>query len=151
VFADGALAARDEHHTTRQPPSGCRDAGRIMDAMTDFLTGYVVAASASLVSDPGLKASRDGALSVRCGIEDYSAEINAASGDDERTRTDQWLTPWHRRAKAITNCVANRWGDGHPLPGSAAGPPGRTTRHCKTCWPGSMTRRSPWPSRASGT
>jgi hypothetical protein len=141
----------DEHHTTRQPPSGCRDAGRIMDAMTDFLTGYVVAASASLASDPGLKASRDGALSVRCGIEDYSAEINAASGDDERTRTDQWLTPWHRRAKAITNCVTNRWGDGHPLPGSAAGPPGRTTRHCKTCWPGSMTRRSPWPSRASGT
>jgi mannose-6-phosphate isomerase-like protein (cupin superfamily) len=129
-----------------------------MDVMTDFLTGYVVAAGAGLAGDPGLKASRqstggalsvfetsigagpplhvhdrddecfyvlDGALSVRCGdegfdaaagsfvflprglphrfsaagpaarllliavpggIEDYFREINAASGDDERTR-----------------------------------------------------------------
>ena len=24
--------------------------------------------------------------------------------------TDQWLTPGHRRAKTITNCVTNRWG-----------------------------------------
>ena len=125
--------------------------------MTDFLTGYVVAAGAGLTGDPGLKASRqstggalsvfaasigagpplhvhdrddecfyvlDGALPVRCGsegfdaatgslvflprgvpyrfraagpaarllvavpggIEDYFREINAASGDDERTQ-----------------------------------------------------------------
>jgi mannose-6-phosphate isomerase-like protein (cupin superfamily) len=42
-------------------------AGTIMDAMTDFLTGYVVAAGAGLAGDPGLKASRQstgGALSV---------------------------------------------------------------------------------------
>ncbi len=57
-----------------------------------------------------------------------------------------WLTPGHRRAKTITNCVASRWGDGPDTrPGSATGPPGSTTRHCRTCWPGSMTRRSPWP------
>ena len=38
-----------------------------MDAMTDFLTGYVVAAGAGLAGDPGLKASRQstgGALSL---------------------------------------------------------------------------------------
>lgn len=28
-----------------------------------------------------------------------------------------WLTPGHRRAKAITNCVTNRWGDGPDTPG----------------------------------
>jgi hypothetical protein len=28
----------------------------------------------------------------------------------------QWLTSGHRRAKAITNCVANRWGDGPDTP-----------------------------------
>lgn len=27
-----------------------------------------------------------------------------------------WLTPGHRRAKAITNCVVNRWGDGPDTP-----------------------------------
>jgi hypothetical protein len=30
--------------------------------------------------------------------------------------TDQWLTPGHRRAKTITNCVTNRWGDGPDTP-----------------------------------
>jgi len=38
--------------------------------MTDFPTGYVVAAGAG-------------------GTEDYFREINAASGDDERTRIDE--------------------------------------------------------------
>ena len=28
----------------------------------------------------------------------------------------QWLTPGHRRAKTITNCVAIRWGDGPDTP-----------------------------------
>jgi hypothetical protein len=28
----------------------------------------------------------------------------------------QWLTPGHRRAKTVTNCVANRWGDGPDTP-----------------------------------
>jgi hypothetical protein len=28
----------------------------------------------------------------------------------------QWLTPGHRRAKTITNCVTNRWGDGPDTP-----------------------------------
>jgi len=38
-----------------------------MDAMTDFLTGYVIAAGAGLAGDPGMKASGQstgGALSV---------------------------------------------------------------------------------------
>ena len=30
--------------------------------------------------------------------------------------TDDWLTPGHRRAKAVTNCVTNRWGDGPDTP-----------------------------------
>jgi quercetin dioxygenase-like cupin family protein len=133
-------------------------AGEIIDVMTGFLIGYVVAPGVGLADDPGLKASRqstggalsvfetsigagpplhvhdwddecfyvlDGVLSVRCGgeafdaaagsfvflprgrphrfwaagpaarllliavpggIEAYFREINAASGDDERTR-----------------------------------------------------------------
>jgi hypothetical protein len=28
----------------------------------------------------------------------------------------EWLTPGHRRAKAITNCVVNHWGDGPDTP-----------------------------------
>ena len=38
------------------------------------------------------------------------------SGAAAGTATDQWLTPGHRRAKAITNCVVNRWGDGPDTP-----------------------------------
>lgn len=38
----------------------------------------------------------------------------------------QWLTPGHRRAKTITNCVANRWGDG---PDTPAGVRDRAARH----------------------
>jgi hypothetical protein len=30
---------------------------------------------------------------------------------------EQWLTGGHRRAKAVTNCVTNRWGDGPDTPG----------------------------------
>lgn len=36
----------------------------------------------------------------------------AAAGAPARA----WLTPGHRRAKTITNCVANRWGDGPDTP-----------------------------------
>ena len=45
--------------------------------MTDFLTGYVVEAGAGLAGDPGLKASRDGALSVRCGGQGLDAEAGS--------------------------------------------------------------------------
>ncbi len=38
------------------------------------------------------------------------------SGAATGARTGEWLTPGHRRAKAITNCVANRWGDGPDTP-----------------------------------
>jgi hypothetical protein len=43
-------------------------------------------------------------------------------------RTGEWLTPGHRRAETITNCVTIRWGDG---PDSTAGP--------GTGWPRSAT------------
>jgi hypothetical protein len=39
------------------------------------------------------------------------------SGAAADVRAEQWLTPGHRRAKAITNCVVNRWGDGQDTPG----------------------------------
>ena len=38
------------------------------------------------------------------------------SGAATGARTGEWLTPGHRRAKTITNCVANRWGDGPDTP-----------------------------------
>jgi hypothetical protein len=48
------------------------------------------------------------------------------SGAATGARTGEWLTPGHRRAKAITNCVANRWGDG---PDTPAGVRDRAARH----------------------
>jgi hypothetical protein len=38
------------------------------------------------------------------------------SGAAAGAPTDQWLTPGHRLAKTITNCVVNRWGDGPDTP-----------------------------------
>jgi hypothetical protein len=38
------------------------------------------------------------------------------SGAAASAPTGQWLTPGHRRAKTITNCVVNRWGDGPDTP-----------------------------------
>ncbi len=38
------------------------------------------------------------------------------SGAAAGARTGEWLTPGHRRAKTITNCVTNRWGDGPDTP-----------------------------------
>jgi len=38
------------------------------------------------------------------------------SGAAAGARAGQWLTPGHRRAKTITNCVTNRWGDGPDTP-----------------------------------
>jgi hypothetical protein len=38
------------------------------------------------------------------------------SGAATGAPTDQWLTPGHRLAKTITNCVVNRWGDGPDTP-----------------------------------
>ena len=39
------------------------------------------------------------------------------SGAAAGAPTEQWLTPGHRLAKTITNCVTNRWGDGPATPG----------------------------------
>ena len=38
------------------------------------------------------------------------------SGAAAGVPAEKWLTPGHRRAKAITNCVTNRWGDGPDSP-----------------------------------
>jgi hypothetical protein len=38
------------------------------------------------------------------------------SGAAARIPASQWLTPGHRRAKTITNCLTNRWGDGPDTP-----------------------------------
>ncbi len=38
------------------------------------------------------------------------------SGAAAGARTGEWLTPGHRRAKTITNCVTNHWGDGPDTP-----------------------------------
>lgn len=38
------------------------------------------------------------------------------SGAAAGARTGEWLTPGHLRAKTITNCVSNRWGDGPDTP-----------------------------------
>jgi hypothetical protein len=38
------------------------------------------------------------------------------SGAAAGVSSDVWLTPGHRRAKTVTNCVVNRWGDGPDTP-----------------------------------
>jgi hypothetical protein len=38
------------------------------------------------------------------------------SGAADGSPAGEWLTPGHRGAKAITNCVTNRWGDGPDTP-----------------------------------
>ena len=38
------------------------------------------------------------------------------SGAAADVPTKTWLRPGHRRAKTITNCVANKWGDGPDTP-----------------------------------
>jgi len=38
------------------------------------------------------------------------------SGAATGARTGEWLTLGHHRAKTLTNCVANRWGDGLDTP-----------------------------------
>jgi hypothetical protein len=38
------------------------------------------------------------------------------SGAATGAQTGDWLTQGHRQAKAITNCVTNRWGDGPDTP-----------------------------------
>jgi hypothetical protein len=47
------------------------------------------------------------------------------SGAAAGARTSEWLTPGHRRAKAITNCVTNRWGDGPDTPAGVRDRAGR--------------------------
>ena len=47
------------------------------------------------------------------------------SGAAAGAPTEVWLTPGHRRAKTITNCVVNRWGDG---PGTVHGVRDRVAR-----------------------
>src|ERR1700740_1979767 len=39
------------------------------------------------------------------------------SGAAAGVPADQWLTPGHRVAKSVTNCVTNRWEDGADTPG----------------------------------
>jgi hypothetical protein len=43
------------------------------------------------------------------------------SGAADGSPTGEWLTPGHRRAKVITNCVTNRWGDGSDTPTGVRG------------------------------
>jgi hypothetical protein len=38
------------------------------------------------------------------------------SGTAAGAPTSEWLSSGHRRSKAVTNCVANRWGDGPDTP-----------------------------------
>ena len=42
--------------------------------------------------------------------------VSGAAAGGSGAATGEWLTPGHRRAKTITNCVVNRWGDGPDTP-----------------------------------
>jgi hypothetical protein len=74
-------------------------------AITDGLWGELAAGSHAAASQAA--AARDPKRHKQGRI---------VSGAAAGTPTEMWLTPGHRRAKTITNCVANRWGDGPDTP-----------------------------------
>jgi hypothetical protein len=52
------------------------------------------------------------------------------SGAAARVPASQWLTPGHRRAKTVTNCVASRWVMAQtPRVASGTGWPGQAIHH----------------------
>ena len=59
------------------------------------------------------------------------------SGAAAGAPTGQWLTPGHRQAKTLTNCVANRWGDG---PDTPAGVRDRAARQDSPALESALTR-----------
>jgi|SRR6185437_10976727 len=62
----------------------------------------------------GSHAESDRAASARDPKRQKQGRI--VSGAAAGIPTEQWLTPGHRRAKTITNCVTNHWGDGPDTP-----------------------------------
>ena len=73
--------------------------------ITDGLWGELAAGSHAAA---GHAASARGPKRQKQGRIVYGAAAGAGTGE--------WLTPGHRRAKTITNCVTNRWGDGPDTP-----------------------------------
>jgi hypothetical protein len=62
----------------------------------------------------GIHAEADHAAAARDPARQKQGRI--VSGAASGIPASEWLTVGHRRAKAITNCVANRWGDGPDTP-----------------------------------
>jgi hypothetical protein len=62
----------------------------------------------------GLHAKAGRATTARAPKQRKSGRI--VSGAAASVPTSQWLTEGHRRAKTITNCVTNHWGDGPDTP-----------------------------------
>jgi hypothetical protein len=61
--------------------------------------GHAEAARAATARDPG-----------------RAKQGRIVSGAATASGTEEWLSPGHRTAKAVTNCVANRFGDGPDTP-----------------------------------
>ena len=99
---DGDVARRGAVHVIHDLPHLVVES---LFGITDGLWGELTAGShaeagrAASARDP--KRSKQGRI---------------VSGAAAGARTDEWLTPGHRRAKMITNCVTNRWGDGPDTP-----------------------------------
>jgi hypothetical protein len=62
----------------------------------------------------GLHAAAGRAATARDAKRNKQGRI--VSGAADGAPTEQWLTLGHRLAKTVTNCVANRWGDGPDTP-----------------------------------
>lgn len=108
---DGEIARRGAVHVIHDLPHLVVES---LFGITDGLWGELAA---------GSHAEAGHAASARDPKRQKQGRI--VSGAAAGTQTGEWLTPGHRRAKTITNCVTNRWGDG---PDTPAGVRDRITR-----------------------
>lgn len=99
---DGDVALRGPIHVVHDLPHLVVES---LFGITDGLWGELAS---------GFHAAAGHAASARYPKRQKQGRI--VSGAAAGARTGQWLTPAHRRAKTITNCVTNRWGDGTDTP-----------------------------------
>lgn len=101
-IGDGEVARRSAVHVIHDLPHLVVES---MFGITDGLWGELAAGSHAEAGRPA--SARDPRRQKQGRI---------VSGAAAGVTTGEWLTPGHRRAKTITNCVTNRWGDGPDTP-----------------------------------
>ena len=87
---------------------------KVMDDVNRAAPGNAADRQVGTVTVAGSHAATSRAATARDPKRHKQGRI--VSGAAAGAPTEMWLTPGHRRAKTITNCVANRWGYGPDTP-----------------------------------